>query len=126
MLSFLRWLFSVVLVWCLFADFVLYVLVCQVVHVFESLFAWSGGYGLLRRQLHQTRTYSEWKRVALVFDRFCNAESWKAHDASVSYDWHLLQRMTDALKTSREKNDMDTLMDVLSLCLQNALSLIHI
>ena len=120
MFSVLRWLFSVVLVWCLFADFVLYVLVRQVVHVFESLFAWSGGYGLLRRQLHQTRTYSEWKRVALVFDRFCNAESWKAHDASVSYDWHLLQRMTDALKTSREKNDMDTLMDVLSLCLQNA------
>lgn len=100
-------------------EFAAYVLIRQIVNVVEYSIAWRGKKGTLRSRMRKAKTAAEWKSVALELDEYQGYEKWKREDASGLYDWILVKKVLNSLRTMRENDDADGVMGVLELCLRN-------
>ncbi|KAK0522022.1 hypothetical protein OC842_006594, partial [Tilletia horrida] len=100
-------------------EFLLYVLVRQLVNLVEYLIAFRGKKGKLRKKLRAAQTWEEWKTAALDLDNHLGLQRWKEEDASGLYDWILVKKVVASLRTHRSKKDAEKVMEVLELCLKN-------
>ncbi|TKY85101.1 hypothetical protein EX895_006181 [Sporisorium graminicola] len=100
-------------------EFLLYVLVRQLVNLIEYSIAWRGKKGQLRKRMRSASNYTDWKEAALEQDDFLGYEKWKTEDGSGFYDWILVKKVKSSLKNFREKDDAENLLGVLDLCLRN-------
>ncbi|EST06372.1 Patatin/Phospholipase A2-related [Kalmanozyma brasiliensis GHG001] len=100
-------------------EFLLYVIVRQLVNVIEYTIAWRGTKGQLRKRMRSADNHTEWKEAALAQDEFLGYERWKTEDGSGFYDWILVKKVKSSLKSFREKDDAENLLGVLDLCLRN-------
>lgn len=100
-------------------EFTAYVLIRQIVNVIEFSIAWRGKKGTLRSRMRRANDAKDWKAVALELDEHLGYEGWKREDASGLYDWILVKKVLNSLKTLRENDDADGVMGVLELCLRN-------
>ncbi|SPO24854.1 related to TGL5 - triacylglycerol lipase [Ustilago trichophora] len=115
----LRWPLLIGIFIVISLEFLLYVLVRQLVNVIEYSIAWRGKKGQLRKRMRSASTYTEWKEAALAQDDFLGYEKWKTEDGSGFYDWILVKKVKSSLKNFREKDDAENLLGVLDLCLRN-------
>ncbi|SNX82398.1 related to TGL5 - triacylglycerol lipase [Melanopsichium pennsylvanicum] len=115
----LRWPFLIGIFVVISLEFLLYVLVRQLVNLIEYSIAWRGKRGQLRKRMRSAQTYTEWKEAALAQDDFLGYEKWKTEDGSGFYDWILVKKVKSSLKNFRERNDAENLLGVLDLCLRN-------
>ncbi|CDR99336.1 related to TGL5-triacylglycerol lipase [Sporisorium scitamineum] len=115
----LRWPLLVGIFIVISLEFLLYVLVRQLVNLIEYSIAWRGKKGQLRKRMRSASTYAEWKEAALAQDDFLGYEKWKTEDGSGFYDWILVKKVKSSLKNFREKDDAENLLGVLDLCLRN-------
>ena len=115
----LRWPLLIGIFIVISLEFLLYVLVRQLVNVIEYSVAWRGKKGQLRKRMRSASNYAQWKEAALAQDDFLGYEKWKTEDGSGFYDWILVKKVKSSLKNFREKDDADNLLGVLDLCLRN-------
>ncbi|EMD40725.1 hypothetical protein CERSUDRAFT_111304 [Gelatoporia subvermispora B] len=99
-------------------QFSLYVVIRQLVNTKEWLSAWRGRKGQLRKKLRGAKTYEEWKEAALVLDKYLGFNDWKKIDEDPYYDWKLVRKVRQSLKTLREKNDAHGVLGVLETCVR--------
>jgi hypothetical protein len=79
----------------------MYFAVRQYVNFVEYYVYWRGKKGKLRRQLHQSRDYQEWRLTAAKLDCFLQLDSWKQQNKSPFYDFRLIQRVCALLEQYR-------------------------
>ncbi|KAJ1034204.1 hypothetical protein NDA18_001069 [Ustilago nuda] len=115
----LRWPLLLVIFLFISLEFLLYVMVRQLVNIIEYSIAWRGKKGQLRKQMRSASNYAEWKEAALAQDDFLGYEKWKTEDGSGFYDWILVKKVKSSLRNFREKDDAENLLGVLDLCLRN-------
>lgn len=115
----LRWPLLIGIFIIISLEFLLYVLVRQLVNVIEYSVAWRGKKGQLRKRMRSASNYTDWKEAALEQDDFLGYEKWKTEDGSGFYDWILVKKVKTSLKNFREKDDAENLLGVLDLCLRN-------
>ncbi|KIS71106.1 uncharacterized protein UMAG_01017 [Mycosarcoma maydis] len=115
----LRWPFLISIFIVISLEFLLYVLVRQLVNVIEYSLAWRGRKGQLRKRMRSASNYADWKEAALAQDDFLGYEKWKTEDGSGFYDWILVKKVKSSLENFREKDDAENLLGVLDLCLRN-------
>ncbi len=115
----LRWPLLLCIFLVIGLEFLLYVLVRQLVNLIEFAIAWRGQKGKLRKRMRSATNYADWKEAALTQDDFLGYEKWKTEDGSGFYDWILVKKVKSSLKNFREKDDAENLLGVLDLCLRN-------
>lgn len=115
----LRWPLLLVIFLFISLEFLLYVLVRQLVNLIEFSIAWRGQKGQLRKRMRSADNYTDWKEAALAQDDYLGYEKWKTEDGSGFYDWILVKKVKSSLKNFREKDDAENLLGVLDLCLRN-------
>ncbi|CBQ70422.1 conserved hypothetical protein [Sporisorium reilianum SRZ2] len=115
----LRWPLLVGIFTVISLEFLLYVLVRQLVNLIEYSIAWRGKKGQLRKRMRSASNYADWKEAALAQDDFLGYEKWKTEDGSGFYDWILVKKVKSSLKNFREKDDAEQVLGVLDLCLRN-------
>lgn len=103
----------------IFFQFLFYLLVRQLVNVFEYVSSLGGKQRRLRHQLRQAKTFDEWKAGALALDRHLHLDDWKKQPAFAYYDHSLIRRVLRTLKELRSKNDIDGVSAVLYAALRN-------
>ncbi|KAI0254899.1 acyl transferase/acyl hydrolase/lysophospholipase [Lactifluus subvellereus] len=115
----LRWPLLLVISSFIACEFSFYVTIRQVVNAKEWLSAWRGRKGLLRKQLRASRTYQEWKDAAEVLDDFLDFDEWKQSDEDPYYDWRLIRKVKQSLRSLRSKNDARGVLGILETCIRN-------
>ncbi|KAI0265196.1 acyl transferase/acyl hydrolase/lysophospholipase [Gloeopeniophorella convolvens] len=100
-------------------EFGLYVAIRQMVNAKEWLSAWRGRKGLLRKRLRASRTYQEWKDAAAVLDDFLHFDDWKQSDEDPYYDWRLIRKVKQSLRSLRETNDARGVLGILETCIRD-------
>lgn len=115
----LRWPLLIFIFIVISLEFLLYVLVRQLVNLIEYSIAWRGQKGQLRKRMRGATDYAQWKEAALAQDDFLGYEKWKTEDGSGFYDWILVKKVKSSLKNFRDKDDAENLLGVLDLCLRN-------
>ncbi|WFD30622.1 Bud site selection protein 6 [Malassezia sp. CBS 17886] len=100
-------------------EFVLYLAARALVLLGEAVGARTTPQAVARQRMEHAHTYAEWKRAAMELDRLLGHDAWRAQDASVFYDWRIIQRVIAALKVTREQDDVHALVGVLNICLKN-------
>ncbi|EJU06193.1 patatin-domain-containing protein [Dacryopinax primogenitus] len=113
-----RWPLLLILFLIIFAEFYLYVLIRQIVNVFEWVLAWRGRKRLLRRKLRSAKTYEEWKSAATMMDEYLDFNIWKHIDEDPYYDYQLVKKVRRSLRLHKERNDIRGLIGVLEVCLR--------
>lgn len=115
----LRWPLLLIIFLFISLEFLLYVVVRQLVNIIEYSVAWRGKKGQLRKRMRSANNYADWKEAALAQDDFLGYEKWKTEDGSGFYDWILVKKVKSSLRNFREKDDAENLLGVLDLCLRN-------
>lgn len=115
----LRWPLLLIIFLFISLEFLLYVVVRQLVNIIEYSIAWRGKKGQLRKRMRSATNYADWKEAALAQDDFLGYEKWKTEDGSGFYDWILVKKVKSSLRNFREKDDAENLLGVLDLCLRN-------
>ncbi|KAI7900709.1 acyl transferase/acyl hydrolase/lysophospholipase [Cokeromyces recurvatus] len=98
-----------------------YILLRQVVCIWENLFSWRGKKRTLRNKLRASKTYKEWCESADALDKYMHKDEWKNTIPYAYYDYRLLQKVVKHLKMYRKGDtpeDATKLMDVLYVCLK--------
>lgn len=105
----------------IFLEFLLYVLVRQVVNVWEALVGATGSSRkrYLTNRLRNAQSWEEWKSAAAQMDDFLGFDEWKENDEAREYDWPLVRKVRRSLVHLRKINDVRGLMGVLEICLRN-------
>ncbi|CAB4415920.1 unnamed protein product [Rhizophagus irregularis] len=102
-----------------------YVLVRQIVNLWEYFIQWRGERYLLREKLRHSTTYKEWKEAAQQLDSYFHYDEWKYETPFGYYDFNLLQKVNKDLKKLRDSsslssNDSQSLLkSVLQNCVKN-------
>ncbi|GBB90901.1 hypothetical protein RclHR1_00180039 [Rhizophagus clarus] len=102
-----------------------YILVRQIVNLWEYFVQWRGKRYSLREQLRHSTTYKEWKEAAQQLDSYFHYDEWKDEIPFGYYDFNLLQKVNRDLKKLRESsslsnNDSESLLkSVLQNCVKN-------
>ncbi|RIA91057.1 acyl transferase/acyl hydrolase/lysophospholipase [Glomus cerebriforme] len=103
-------------------ELICYVLVRQIVNIWEYFVQWRGERYLLREQLRNSTTYKEWKEAAKQLDSYFHYNEWKDEIPFGYYDFNLLQKVNRDLKKTRESPSSDShslLKNVLQNCVKN-------
>jgi hypothetical protein len=116
----LRWPLLFLIGLFIACEFGCYVAIRQVVNAKEWLSAWRGRKGQLRKRLRASRTYEEWVDAAEVLDDFLDFDEWKRSDEDPYYDWRLIRKVKQSLRTFRAKNDVRSVLDILETCIRNS------
>jgi hypothetical protein len=102
----------------------------------EWLSAWRGKKGQLRKKLRAAKSYEvwlfimipdrpkieiglqEWKDAADALDNHLEFNAWKELDEDPYYDWRLVRKVRQALRSMREKNDVRGMIGILETCIR--------
>lgn len=105
----------------IFLEFLIYVLVRQVVNAWEAFVGVTGSRRkrLLTTRLRTAQSWEEWKEAAAEMDDFLGFNEWKENDEAREYDWPLVRKVRRSLVHLRKINDVRGLMGVLEICLRN-------
>ncbi|KAI9260158.1 acyl transferase/acyl hydrolase/lysophospholipase [Sporodiniella umbellata] len=98
-----------------------YISLRQIVRLSEKLISWRGKKKRLRESLRQARTYKEWCEAADGLDKHLENTEWKKTIPFAYYDYRLLRKVVQHLKTYRESDTEEGTMkmiDVLYVCLK--------
>ncbi|KAG0234523.1 hypothetical protein BGW41_001122 [Actinomortierella wolfii] len=94
-------------------EFFLYVVVRQIVNLWEYFVTWRGKRNQLRKALRSATNYGEWKEAALALDTYLGNDEWRNDPEFGFYDFHLLNRVNRKMYLDRQANRIDELKDVL-------------
>ncbi|WEW58282.1 hypothetical protein PRK78_003750 [Emydomyces testavorans] len=99
----LKWPFFILaLSWILILG-ALYLLTRLYIWLYEQFIAWRGERQRLRRTLHLTDSYSDWKRAAQELDTFLGNDKWKKVNEYAYYDSATVNTVVRQLKQLRAK-----------------------
>ncbi|MBW0491658.1 hypothetical protein O181_031373 [Austropuccinia psidii MF-1] len=113
-----RWPILAIIGLAFIFEFLIYVLVRQIVKLFESLVSWSGTQARLRRNLKFAQNYQQWKSYALQLDQLFGFDHWKKNPSNAYYDSSLVKKVVESLKKSRRSDDVEGIRAVLEVCLR--------
>lgn len=116
----LRWPLLLLISLFIACEFGCYVAIRQVVNAKEWLSAWSGRKGQLRKRLRASRSYEQWVEAAETLDDFLDFDDWKRSDEDPYYDWRLIRKVKQSLRTFRTKNDVRGVLEILESCIRNS------
>ncbi|KAI9487025.1 MAG: acyl transferase/acyl hydrolase/lysophospholipase [Benjaminiella poitrasii] len=105
----------------MFFELTAYILLRQIVRIWENVFSWRGKKRTLRNKLRASTTYKEWCESADELDKYMHKDEWKKTIPYAYYDYRLLQKVVKHLKMYRQggtSEDATKLMDVLYVCLK--------
>ncbi|CAG8797937.1 5988_t:CDS:2, partial [Racocetra persica] len=102
-------------------ELVLYILVRQIVNIWEYCVQWRGEKYLLREKLRRSTTYDEWIAAAKDLDSYLDYDSWKYEIPFGYYDFNLLQKVNLDLKNLKQgpTENLATLKSALQHCIKN-------
>ncbi|CAH1763500.1 16247_t:CDS:2 [Entrophospora sp. SA101] len=102
-------------------ELLLYILVRQIVNLWEYFFQWRGERRKLREQLRKSTTYNEWIDAAQKLDFYFKYNEWKDEIPFGYYDFNLLQKVNRDLRTIRDNpnENPQLLKSVLQNCVKN-------
>jgi len=67
----------------------------------------------LLKKMHHANSYAEWKSYAQEFDKLKDVQSWKETLESDDYDYEYIQRITQLLRETREKDEFVKLIHII-------------
>ncbi|XP_053992836.1 uncharacterized protein LOC128883958 isoform X2 [Hylaeus volcanicus] len=70
----------------------------------------------LLRQMEKATTYSQWIKLAEVYDVMHEKMHWRENPVSSLYEWKRVQEHTEKLREARLNQNIETLMVLLRLC----------
>ena len=98
----------------IFLEFLVYLLVRQLVNLSEYLSGFSSpARRRLRRALRSAQSYQDWTAAALALDRHLGLDKWKKEEKYAYYDHALVRRVLRTLKDLRGKGDAEGVSAVL-------------
>ncbi|CAG8603794.1 15293_t:CDS:2, partial [Dentiscutata heterogama] len=99
----------------------LYILIRQIVNIWEYFVQWRGEKYLLREKLRRSTTYDEWITAARNLDSYLGYDDWKDEIPFGYYDFNLLQKVNLDLKNLKQGpiENLSTLKSALQHCVKN-------
>jgi hypothetical protein len=71
-----------------------------------------------RQNLRRARTYGEWKAAAADLDQHLSNDIWCEDDEFAYYDYQLIRRVMNNLRTCRESGNIEDLKGALEACIK--------
>ncbi|CAG8644253.1 13799_t:CDS:2 [Cetraspora pellucida] len=102
-------------------ELALYILIRQIVNIWEYFVQWRGEKYRLREQLRRSTTYDEWIAAAKDLDSYLDYDSWKDEVPFGYYDFNLLQKVNLDLKNLKQgpTENLPMLKSALQHCVKN-------
>ncbi|CRG90365.1 hypothetical protein PISL3812_07409 [Talaromyces islandicus] len=103
----LKYPFLVIVFGWIFVLSLAYVLTRLYIFLYEHFITWTGRREKLRRALHATTSYEDWKKAARSLDNYLGNEKWKEKDEYAYYDHPTVRNAVSQLKQLREAAQKD-------------------
>ncbi|KAN0077828.1 Acyl transferase/acyl hydrolase/lysophospholipase [Elaphomyces granulatus] len=103
----LKWpLLAIVFGWLVVLS-VAYLLTRLYIYLYEHFVTWTGRRERLRKALHATDNYEDWRKAAQALDVYLGNEQWKETDEYAYYDSQTVNKVVAQLKTLRAKAERE-------------------
>jgi predicted acylesterase/phospholipase RssA len=86
---------------------VAYLLTRLYIYLYEHFVTWTGRRERLRKALHATDNYEDWRKAAQALDVYLGNEQWKETDEYAYYDSQTVNKVVAQLKTLRAKAERE-------------------